>query len=44
MEHLKRTDLKISGNRAVVIGRSNIAGMPVALLKVSFASEFLHKT
>ena len=32
MELLKRTDVKISGKRAVVIGRSNIVGMPVALL------------
>lgn len=32
MELLKRTGVKISGKRAVVIGRSNIVGMPVALL------------
>ncbi len=32
MELLKRTNVKISGKRAVVIGRSNIVGMPVALL------------
>ena len=32
MELLKRKNVKISGKRAVVIGRSNIVGMPVALL------------
>ncbi|KAK9853130.1 hypothetical protein WJX84_005535 [Apatococcus fuscideae] len=32
MELLKRTGVKISGKRAAVIGRSNIVGMPVALL------------
>lgn len=32
IELLKRSDVTISGKHAVVIGRSNIVGMPVALL------------
>ena len=36
MELLKRYNIPISGKRAVVLGRSNIVGMPVAhLLQVS---------
>lgn len=32
IELLKKTDVQISGKRAVVIGRSNIVGIPLALL------------
>lgn len=32
IELLKRTDVKLSGANAVVLGRSNIVGLPVALL------------
>ena len=32
MELLKRYDVEIAGKRAVVIGRSNIVGMPMGLL------------
>ena len=46
MELLKRSGVAISGKRAVVLGRSNIVGMPVAhLLQVpsiySAASDVL---
>jgi len=32
MELLKRTDVQLSGAEAVVVGRSNIVGLPVAML------------
>jgi methylenetetrahydrofolate dehydrogenase (NADP+) / methenyltetrahydrofolate cyclohydrolase len=32
MELLKRTDVKVSGRRAVVLGRSDIVGKPMAML------------
>ena len=32
IELLRRSDISIKGKRAVVIGRSNIVGMPAALL------------
>ena len=32
IELLKRSGVSISGKRAVVLGRSNIVGMPAALL------------
>jgi 5,10-methylene-tetrahydrofolate dehydrogenase/methenyl tetrahydrofolate cyclohydrolase len=34
IELLERTNTPISGRRAAVIGRSNIVGMPVALLLI----------
>ncbi len=32
LELLKRSGVKISGQRAAVVGRSNIVGMPAAML------------
>ena len=39
IELLKRSGVGISGKRAVVLGRSNIVGMPAALLLQVFTKR-----